>query len=399
MPPWYRLTDAKARALKPKAKRYKVGDGGGLCLLVDPSGARYWRLTYRWGGKPKQIHFGRYPEVSLKEARRRAEEARALVRAGRDPKVERARLKVEAVRAAENTFERRAREWLEAKGPGWGASHAAKMARHVERDLLPLLGRQRMDSLRACDLVEALERLRPKGGECVKRARGALEGIFRRALACGHVAADLSGALGELFPVPSGGHLTASNDPRAVGGVLRALEGLGEAGARSPVELASLLLPLVACRPGELVAARWEEIDWGAGEWRFIASKTRAPHFVPLSRQALALLEAARAAGHGAPGAWVFPSEKGGPIVTGSLNKCLRRAGVSPKVLTSHGWRSVFRTLGAEVLGIPEHVLEAQLGHKVPDALGRAYNRTTWREQRRAALQEWADYLDKVKRE
>lgn len=391
-----KLTDAAIRTLKRQEKQYTLGDGEGLFLDVPPSGRLRWRFVYRFGGKQKKLALGCYPETGLKRARDLTREAREHVAAGLDPSQVRREKKEKALFDAENTFEAVSRCWLAENIPRWSKSHAGTTERQLERDIFPFLGAVPLVEIRAPLLVETLRRIQNRSPEMARRACISVRAVFRFGLLHGLIEADPSTALwGALGPAPKVTHFPAPSSPKEVGAILRALDALRV--RWGVVSYASRLLPLWAVRPGELVSARWADFDFEAKEWRFLSSKTKVPHLVPLSRQALALLDELKE--QTGRGEWVFPSlhKKGAHIVTVSLSAHLATAGVGPDRLVPHGWRSVFRTLGAEECGFSFDILEAQLAHKVPDVLGRAYNRAKWLEARRAAMQRWADYLDELK--
>jgi len=388
----FKLTDKKIKALD-KSKAQKIADGGGLYVYTRPNGAVFWRFRYRLGGRRQEIQFGAYPEISLAEAREWAGKISKQLRWGLDPKTER---KKERRESMQNNFKSRALEWLAKKEKTVSASRALSIRSYVERDLIPLLGGADLDGLKAPDLVRAFDEMGRKGANALrlKRCRETVGQFFRWAMARGYVEADPSVSLNGVFPAPKSGHFTAPQKPEEVGAILRRLDEIDADGAAASL-IAARLLPLVAVRVGELISAKWEDIDFNTREWRFIAPKTGQAHLVPLSRQAVALFERMRDFG---PSKWVFPSPllKGKPLSHRAVYETFRRV-ASKEEATLHGWRSVFRTMGAERLGISGDVLEAQLGHRVRDPLGRAYNRADWFTQRRDAMQQWADYLDKLK--
>jgi integrase len=351
------------------------------------------------GGK-KELHLGVYPAIPLKRARELAQEAREAVARGEDPRALKKAAKVERSLEAVQTFEALGREWLKAKTPSWSESHAKGQARRFEKDLLPFLGKRPVKELKASDLVRALRALEERSGAwTAKRVRPLVHGIFRHAMSLGVLDADPTTTIHEATEAPPESHFAAPTDPAKVGSILRALDSADLAGVI--VQAALRLHPLVVVRPGELRHARWADFDFEAREWIFIPPKTKKkkpePHVVPLSRQALAILEGLKPY-TGAAG-WVFPSPRAmtQPLSNGALGAALARIGIPKTELVPHGWRAVFRTLGAERCGFQWDCLEAQLAHAVPDVLGRSYNRAEWMEQRRAMMQQWADYLDELK--
>jgi integrase len=221
--------------------------------------------------------------------------------------------------------------------------------------------------------------------------------VIRYAVANGLAESDPTPALRGALPSVSHRHMAAPTEPEKVGEILRALDAF----QGSPVVAAAIrLLPLLFCRPGELIAMRWADVDLEAGEWRYTVTKTKTEHLVPLSRQAIAILrDLFPLTGH-LPGGWVFPGGRSPMqhLSNVAINAAYRRLGIDTKEeLTAHGWRAVARTLLHEKLGFPAEAIEHQLAHAVPDPLGRAYNRTRFLETRRKMMQAWADYLDRLR--
>jgi len=392
------LTDVTIRNAKPTDRLQKLSDGDGLYLAVLPTGGKSWRFKYRYAGKEKLLTFGTWPDVSLAAARRKREEARRLLADGIDPGAERQAERARREALAANTFEAVAREWIARHLSQKSEAYRERVVSQLERFAFPAIGDRPIAELSAPDILEVVRRVERLGIlETAHRVRQVVGQVIRYAIATGRAQADPTPALrGALPPAPTK-HMAAPDDPAKVGEILRALEAF----QGSPVVAAAIrLLPLLFCRPGELRTMRWADVDLEAAEWRFVASKTRTPHVVPLSRQALAILrELEPLTGH-LPGGWVFPNERTAlrPMSNMAVNAALRRLGIDTrKEITGHGWRAVARTLLHERLGYPAEAIEHQLAHAVPDALGRAYNRTRFLEMRREMMQRWADYLDKLR--
>ena len=389
------LTDKAIRALKPQDKPYKASDGAGLYLLVQSTGARLWRLKYRFAGKEKLAALGVYPEVSLADARSRRDELRRLLASGVDPSSHRRAKKAAQVNAAANSFEVIAAEWFEKKSPGWVPKHSTKIIERLRRDVYPFLGSRPIAEITAPDVLAVLRLIEERGAiETAYRALGDISSIFRYAIATARATSnpcrDLRGAL----KPKSTRHLAAITDPRAIPNLLIAIDGYkGGHIARCALRLA----PLLFVRPGELRSARWEDIDLDAAEWRFIASKTKQPHIVPLATQAVAIFrELKPLTGHRE---FAFPSTRSPqrPMSENTINAALRSLGIESDVMCGHGFRAMARTVLEEHLKFAPHLIEAQLAHAVRDANGRAYNRTTHLEERRRMMQQWADYLSALK--
>jgi integrase len=392
------LSPTQISNTKPTDRLQKLADGGGLYLAVFPTGGKSWRFKYRYGGKEKLLTFGQWPAMSLAAARKKRDEARRLLAEGIDPGAERQAERARREALASNTFEAVAREWIERHLSKKSQAYRERVVSQLERFVFPVIGERPIAELTAPDILEVVRRVEKLNIlETAHRVRQVVGQVIRYAIATGRAQADPTPALrGALPPAPTR-HMAAPDDPAKVGEILRALEAF----QGTPVVAAAIrLLPYVFVRPGELRTMRWADVDLEAAEWRFEASKTRTPHVVPLSRQALAILRDLKPLTGHLPGGWVFPNERTSlrPMSDMAVNAALRRLGISTRdELTGHGWRAVARTLLHERLGYPAEVIEHQLAHAVPDALGRAYNRTRFLEMRREMMQRWADYLDKLR--
>lgn len=399
------LSDTQIRSTKPAAKALRLYDERGLYLEVTPSGGRWWRLRYRFDSREKLLSMGTYPDTSLKAAREKRDRARELLAQGIDPSDARRAEKQSRSQGIVNSFEAVAREWhATVHVAKVSAGHAARTLIRLEKDVFPWLGGQTISEIKAPQLLQAMRRIESRGAiETAHRALQACGQVFRYAIATGRAERDPTIDLrGALKPVLVR-HMPAITDPQRVGELLRAIE----AYKGMPITRAALqLAPLVFVRPGELRKAEWSEFDLDARQWRIPAARMKrtkqeklsgASHVVPLSRQAIAILRDLQPlTGHGR---FLFPSPRTGerPMSDNGVLSALRRMGFPKDEMTGHGFRAMARTLLAERLGIDEAIIEAQLAHQVKDALGRAYNRTEFVEQRRKMLQAWADYLDKLR--
>lgn len=391
------LTDSAIRTAKPQEKPYKLSDSGGLFLLVTPKGGKWWRLKYRADGKEKLISLGTYPEVSLKDAREKRDEARKLRAAGVDPSAHRKAAKAAREAEQSNAFGVVAREWYAKKAPTWEAVTAKKELARMEKDLLPWLGAKPVNTITAPDLLAVLRRVEERGAKDTAHRIKQLAGqIFRYAIATGRATynpvPDLKDA---LLPVRQTHH-AAMTDPKLVGELLRACDGYR---GTLITKCALRLAPLVFVRPGELRKAEWSEIDLEKAEWNIPAEKMkmRQPHLVPLSSQAVAILrELQPLTGNGR---YVFPHprEKQKPMSDNAILAALRRMSFGKEEMTGHGFRAMARTILDEVLQVRPDFIEHQLAHAVRDPNGRAYNRTAHLAERRKMMQLWADYLDSAK--
>lgn len=389
------LSDIQVRKAKPAEKPQRFFDGGGLYLEVTPSGGKLWRWKYRVAGKEKRLALGSYPEVSLAEAREKHLAARKTLANGIDPGEQRKLEKLVRSGSSENSFGAIALELLAMRTKKNAKSTAVRNGRIIEKDLNPYIGDRPINEISAVELLAVLRKMEKRGAvETAHRARGIAGMVFRYAIATGRAernpAVDLIGAL----EAPQTKHFASLTEPSAVAPLLRAIWGYeGSAIVTAALKLSPLLFP----RPGELRSARWVDIDLDAAEWRYVATKTDTPHIVPLSKQAIEVLTELRPLT--GRGQYVFPSlhGKGRPMSENTINAAIRRMGFDSKTMTGHGFRAMARTILDEVLGFRPDYIEHQLAHAVRDPNGRAYNRTAHLSERRKMMQEWDDYLDKLR--
>jgi len=391
------LTDTAIRKAKPADKPFKLFDEKGLFLLVTPTGGgKWWRLKYRYGGKEKLLSLGTYPDVSLKEARAHRDAARKLLAGGVDPGEHRKEQRAVKAERSANNLQAVAREWFNKHSPNWASSHADKILRRLEADIFPWLGTKPVSEITAPMVLSCLRRIEGRGAlDTAHRALQNCGQIFRYAVATGRAERDPCGDLKGALPPAKAGHFAALTEPDAVAKLLRAIDGVS---ATFVVKCALQLAPLLFVRPGELRTMRWGEVDLDRAEWRYTVSKTKTDHLVSLSTQAVAILKELQPLTGRSE--FVFPGARtnGMPMSDGALNVALRRAGYSTREQhTGHGFRAMARTILHQELGIAPEIIEHQLADRVPDALGAAYNRTKFLEQRRVMMQQWADYLDKLK--
>ncbi|MDG2990513.1 integrase arm-type DNA-binding domain-containing protein [Candidatus Synechococcus calcipolaris G9] len=393
-----KLTDIQIKAIKSTEKTIRLWDGEGLYLEIRPPCSKGWRFKYRFNGKEKRISLGAYPKVSLKEARKRLEEAKRVLADDKDPSAERqSRKRVKAFNAA-NTFEKVARQWWETQSPGWKDRHADDVLHNFEVDIFPFIGQRPIGDIDAPELLAVLQRVVDRGAvETARRELGNCRRVFGYALATGRAnrnpGADLEGV---LPPKPKTKHFAAFTKPEDVGRLVKLID---EYWGTFVVCSAFKLAPLFFVRPGELRSAKWAEIDFEAREWQYLSTKTNIDHIVPLANQAITILQALqRVTGHGI---YLFPNarDKQRPMSSGSITAALRAIGITKEEHTWHGFRAMGRTILTEVCHYPPEVVELQLTHCVRDPMGRAYNRTTFLPERKKMMQSWADYLDKLKGE
>ncbi len=389
------LTDTAIRNAKPGDKPIRLFDGGGLYLEVSPTGGKWWRFKYRFGGKEKRLSLGVYPDVNLKAARKRRDEARKLLADGIDPGDTRKALKSARVDRAANSFEVVAREWFAKYYPIWAANHGERITRRFERDIFPWIGGRPIAEVSAPELLAVVQRIEKRGAlETAHRALGNCGQVFRYAVATGRAERDPSGDLRGALTPAKGEHFAAITEPKRVAELLREIDGYQ---GTLTVQCAMKLAPLVFVRPGELRKAEWADVDLDAAEWRYTVTKTDTPHIVPLASQAVAILRELRALT--GTGRFVFPGARsnGRPMSDNAILAAMRRTGIAKDEMSGHGFRAMARTILDEVLGVRPDYIEHQLAHAVRDPNGRAYNRTAHLPERRKMMQQWADYLDNLK--
>ena len=383
------LTDAAIRKAKPDVKH--LNDGNGLYLDIRPT-SKLWRIRYTFNGKEGLLSGGEYPAVSLKEARELRDKVKEHAKRGINPS---------AVKAAERyakgeTLEAVAREWWSCNRTKWTTEYAALKLHRLEQDIFPWLGHSPIATLTPIELLSALRRIEARGViETAHRILQTCSEVFRYAVITQRAERDITVDLrGALKPSGKDKHHAAILEPAKVGELLRAIDGY-----KGPfiVRCALKLSPLVFVRPGELRHAKWSDIDLDAARWAFAASKTGTPHIVPLCTQALAILRELQPLTGG--GQYVFPGQrtKARPMSENTVNTALRAMGFTGDEMTGHGFRALARTLLDERLRVRADLAEKQLAHSVRDPLGRAYNRTTYLDERADMMQAWADYLDQLR--
>ena len=388
------LTDTEIRNARPKDKPYKLTDGQGLYLLVTPKGSKLWRLKYRIGGIEKTLSLGKYPQVSLKETRNKAFEAKQGLSSGIAPSQTKKAQK--ASDSGVDTFETISREWFGKFSAGWAPDHAERVIRLLERDVFPWLGGKIIKKITAPELLAVLRRIEARGAvDTAHRARQTAGAVFRYAVATGRAERDPSGDLRGAIPLARGGHMAAITDPKRLGGLLRAIDAYeGSLIVRCALRLA----PLVFVRPGELRRMEWAEVSVERGEWVIPGEKMkmREPHVVPLSNQALEILEEIRP--FTGAGRYVFPSPTSSnrPLSDMALLTALRRMGITKEEMTIHGFRAAASSL-LNAQGWPSDVIERQLAHAERNKVRAAYNQHDYLPERRKMMQAWADYQDGLK--
>ena len=388
------LTAVAIKAAKGRDKPYKLTDGDGLFLYVTPNGGRYWRMNYRHLGKQKTLAFGVYPDTSLADAREQRDAARKLLARGEDPG-ERIKLdRIAATVAASNSFKAVADEWLVKVELEDRSAATMKKLRWLLDFINASVGRRPIASISAQELLVMLRKMEGKGKyETANRLRSTCSQIFRYAIATARaerdVAADLRGAL--IAPKPV--HRAAITGAHEAAGLLRALDAFE---GHPNTKVALRLLPHVFVRPGELRYAEWADLDFEKALWPIPPHKTkmRRAHTIPLSRQALTILETIE---HDADYShFLFPSLRSvdRPMSENTINAALRRMGYAQDEMTGHGFRAMAATLLNEMGLWHPDAIERQLAHCDNNAVRRAYARGEYWDQRVRMMQHWPDHID-----
>jgi len=392
-----KLTAKQVENAKYIGKPVKLSDGGGLFLLVNQSG-KYWRYNYRFAGKQKTFAIGVHGKsgLSLKDARRKHQDARDLVQAGSDPSIVRKIQKQAQVETTNNTFELIAKEWI-SRQPGWKESHRSKVVLRLEKDVYPILGFRPISEITAPEILACLSKVEERGAvDSAHRIRQSMGAVFRFAVSTGRATynpiPDTKGALTKV----NKSRFPAITQPKRVGELLRAIDGYE---GHPVVRCALQLLPLVFTRPSELRCAYWSEFD--GDMWVIPARRMKAgeKHTVPLSKQARAILAELRVLTGNCE--LLFPTfrgEKNRPLSDATLNAGLRRMGFLGDEMVCHGFRSMASTLLNEQLQFDADLIEVALAHKDTSIRGK-YNRRDYLELRKNMMQKYADYLVTLKRE
>ncbi len=390
------LNDTLIRGLKAEARARKYFDGGGLFLFIPTNGSKLWRMAYRFEGKSKLLSFGDYPTLSLKDARERREAAKKLLAQGIDPSEHKREERKARLTAQRDSFQNIAREWHETRLAEFSEKHRGTVMYRLGTYIFPGIGAKHIAKLDTQDILAVVKPLEQKG--CYETSRRLLQiinQVFRYAIVTGrakhNIAADLRGALRPRKVT----HRAALVEPIKVGQLLRDIDAYE---GYFPLICALKLAPLVFTRPTELRAAQWKEFDLDDKEWRIPAErmKMRRQHIVPLSTQAVSILEDLYDVT--GDGTYLFPSTRTAtrPISDATMLNALRRMGYQKQEMSVHGFRSIASTLLNE-LGYNRDWIERQLAHGETNGVRAAYNYAEYLPERRRMMQEWADYLDKLR--
>jgi len=372
----------------------KLHDGGGLYLWVYADGSKFWRLRYWIAGKEKSLSFGAYPVVSLKEARGKRDEQSKILDANLDPSAERKASNLKSKLAAENSFEAVAREWYEKQLHTWVEHHAKDVKRRLELNIFPSLGRRPICEIEAPELLAAVQKIEKRGAfDLAHRVLQVCGQVFRYGIATGRCTRDLSRDLrGALAPHKK--QHQAAVRPEELPDLLRAIATYDELGDKQ-TRLALQLLAQTFVRTNELIGAEWPEFDLDNALWVIPAGrmKMRSEHIVPLSTQALTVLQQLKEIACGSR--YVLPGRNPSkPMSNNTMLFALYRLGYKGK-MTGHGFRAVASTILNET-GFNPDVIERQLAHCERNEVRGAYNRAEYLQERKRMMQYWADYLDKI---
>lgn len=389
------LTQLKIQHAKPKEKPYKLGDSGGLFLLVTPAGNKLWRFKYRFLNKEKVLAIGQYPDLSLAEARDERDAARKLNAKGIDPNEHKKEKRKIAAQNDSNTFEHIAREWHEWKGASKSAYYAKQIIQRLEKDVFPKIGHRPISSISAADLLKIVRAIEDRGAlEMTHRAMQICGEVFRYAIVTERAERNPAADLRGFLKTPEKKH-RAYISKQELPAFLKKFEAYN---GSDTTKLALKLLMLTMVRPGELCGARWSEIDLDNAEWLIPAErmKMRTTHLVPLSKQACEILSTLKRLQR-RNSDFVFPNERSAMrgMATSTLLFALYTIGYKDKA-TSHGFRATASTILNESGLFAEDVVERQLAHQERNRIRAAYNHAEHLPARRKMIQWWADYLDKA---
>ncbi|HBR5525282.1 MULTISPECIES: tyrosine-type recombinase/integrase [Klebsiella] len=385
-----KLTARQVDTSRPKDKPYKLSDGGGLYLLVNPNGSRYWRLKYRIAGKEKLLALGVYPDITLAEARQKRADAKKVLAAGGDPGQEKQEEKQAKEQAVANSFERLAMEWHAHKSTSWSEGYAEHLLMYLKKDIFPFIGQKAITDISQVEMLNVLRKMEQRGVlDKLKKTRQACRQIFTYAIITGRAehnpVSDLAGALKspkqQHYP-----HLLVDQIPDF-------LRALSEYSGSTITRNATRLLMLTGLRTIELRASEWVDIDFDKGVWNIPSErmKMRRPHLVPLSSQVRELLEEIhQLTGRGK---YVFPgrNDAGKPMSEASINQVIKRIGYDGKA-TGHGFRHTMSTILHEQ-GYNTAWIETQLAHVDKNSIRGTYNHAQYLDGRREMLQWYADYM------
>jgi integrase len=390
------LSDFACKNAKPKDRPYRLADGDGLYLLVQKTGSKLWQLRYRYLEKENILSFGKYPLVSLLDARERRDDAKRLLIAGINPSTKRKEEKVAALTEARTTFGLIAEEYITRMEDRVAAASTVTKTKWLLEDLASPLAKRPIKEITSAEILELLQKIEKSGRrETARRLRGVIGSVFRMAIVTLRAETDPTLALQGALLSPKTNGRAAITDEKKFGQLLVAID---EYDGWPTLKAALQFLALTCVRPGEIRGATRDEFDREKAVWHIPAErmKMRAPHDVPLSKQAIRVLEEVWPLSE--HGGLVFPSIRSTkrPLSENAMNAALRRMGYSKDEVTAHGFRVTASTF-LNVRNYDPDVIEAVLAHQDKNTIRRTYNRATYWEQRVTLMQEWGDLIDSLK--
>ena len=386
------LSDLKARKAKPKDKDYKLSVERGLYLFVKTSGAKYWRMKYRFEGKEKTLSFGVYPEVTLAEAMERLDKARRLLRDGLDPSLEKKKKKLRLLSESENTFEKVARLWIGLKSKNWAPRHAERVTRSLELDVFPVIGNIAINEIDTLMLRTCIDPIQSRGAlDIASRVRQRCEQVFEYGRAIGACSNNPATPLKVIMVPPVKQHFPAL-EPNEMPEFLTKLRAYN---CNVQTRLSIRLLMLTFVRTSELIEARWDEIDFTKKMWTIPATRMKQNkiHDVPLSSQSLDCLDQLREVTGNCDLLFPKRGSKREPMSNSTILRVIERVGYKGR-MTGHGFRSVSSSALNESGLFDFDVIERQLSHQDRDGVRAAYNRAKYMDERKRMMQWWADQID-----
>ncbi len=388
------LNDTQVKYAKPKDKKYRLGDGNGLNLIITPNGKKTWVYRYRFNGKENSATFGQYPDVSLFEARQKHSEAKKFLKEGIDPNVHKKQEKIKFSIAMGSTFKEMFLQWFEHSKDAWKENYQHDVLTRSKKHLFPYIGNRHVGDITAQEMLGIFKIIESAGTiDTLHKVKGNASRVFRFCVGIGMIEHDPTRDLpSEIFKRKKVKHLAHISDPKEIGGLLRMLD---KYKGSYQIENALKMAPYVFLRPSELAGLEWTEIDFNDKLIRINANrmKMKTTHLIPLAPQVLSILE--RVSSIKTNSKYVFPSPITGSrhISPESLRAGLRRMGLTNEEMTTHGFRHMASTRLYE-LGYKSDVIERQLAHGERNKIKAAYNHAEHLEDRRIMMNEWADYLD-----
>ena len=388
------LTELQIKSFKPKDKLYRIADSGGLCIEITPAGNKHWRWRYNYNGKPQMMALGKYPKVSLAEARKQRDAARDVLESGKHPTREKKAQKIRSMHEGENTFEAIARKWLKLKQHGLNEKYRTQCIARMEQHVFPEIGDLPITEITIPDVVHVIEKIANRGTiETAKRMKQLISQTFRYAAQRGLCTHNPAGDLRDILPTPEEKHHACI----PITELPKLLQDIELYQGNDLTKYAMQLIALTFVRTGELIGAKWEEIDWQRCEWHIPKErmKMRRPHIVPLARQTLEILEKLKELTGNREFIFYSPASKSRHISNGAILMALRRMGYGGR-MTGHAFRTLASTLLNEK-GYNSDWIEAQLAHQDKDTIRAAYNRAEYLLERKKMMGGYADLLDMIR--